>query len=58
MKKEKGDIGRTPAFLKNVKPGIHRLRVKDSETEIYHEPGGTLQINLSKIASHVKPFCA
>ena len=41
-------IGKTPAFVKNVKSGIHRLRVKDSETEIYIEPGETLQISLHK----------
>jgi hypothetical protein len=41
-------IGKTPAFLKNIKSGIHRLRVEDSETEIYLEPGGTLQISLFK----------
>ena len=41
-------IGETPAFLKNIKSGIHKLRVKDSETEIYIEPGETLQISLHK----------
>ncbi len=41
-------IGKTPIFLKNVKSGIHRLRIQKSETEIYVAPGGTLQISLFK----------
>jgi hypothetical protein len=39
-------IGNTPAFFDDVKPGIHRLRVKNSETDITIEPGKTLQISL------------
>lgn len=42
------DMGKTPAFMLEVKPGIHKLRVKDSETEIYVEPGKTLKISLFK----------
>jgi len=41
-------LGKTPAFLVEVKPGIHKLRVRDSETEIYLEPGKTLKISLFK----------
>jgi len=41
-------IGNTPLFLDDVKPGIHRLRVKNSETDITIEPGKTLQISLYK----------
>lgn len=39
-------IGLTPIFLKDIKSGIHRLRVKNSETKVYVEPGGTSQISL------------
>ena len=41
-------IGKTPIFLDEVKPGNHRLRVKNSETDIIIEPGKTLQISLYK----------
>ena len=41
-------IGKTPIFLKNVKSGTYQLRVKDSETTIYVEPGATLQTSLFK----------
>ena len=41
-------LGKTPAFLLEAKPGIHKLRIKDSETEIYLEPGKTLKISLFK----------
>ena len=41
-------IGNTPLFLDEVKPGSHRLRVKDSKTDINIEPGKTLQISLYK----------
>ena len=41
-------LGKTPAFLLEAKPGVHKLRVKDSETEIYLEPGKTLKISLFK----------
>ena len=39
-------IGKTPLFLDEIKPGSHRLRVKNSETDITIEPGKTLQISL------------
>jgi hypothetical protein len=41
-------IGKTPLFLDEVKPGSHRLRVKNSVTDITIEPGKTLQISLYK----------
>jgi len=41
-------IGKTPIFFDEVKPGSHRLRVKNSETDITIEPGKTLQIRLYK----------
>jgi hypothetical protein len=41
-------IGKTPILLDEVEPGSHRLRVKDSETDISIEPGKTLQISLYK----------
>ena len=41
-------IGNTPLILDDVKPGSHRLRVKNSETDISIEPGKTLQISLYK----------
>ena len=41
-------IGKTPLFLDEVKPGSHRLQVKNSETDITIEPGKTLQISLYK----------
>jgi hypothetical protein len=41
-------IGKTPIFLDDVKPGSHRLQIKNSETDIVIEPGKTLQISLYK----------
>ena len=41
-------IGKTPIFLPDVKPGTYQLRVRDSETTIYVEPGSTLRISLFK----------
>ena len=41
-------IGKTPIFLDDVKPGIHTLRVKDSETIIDVKPDATLKISLFK----------
>ena len=41
-------IGKTPLFLDEVKPGSHRLQVKNSETDITIEPGKTLKISLYK----------
>ena len=41
-------IGKTPIFLDDMKPGSHRLQVKNSETDITIEPGKTLKISLYK----------
>jgi len=41
-------LGKTPAFLKKVKPGIHKLWVEDSEMHIHIGPGETRQISLYK----------
>jgi hypothetical protein len=41
-------LGKTPLSLDGVMPGTHRLRVKNSETDITIEPGKTLQISLYK----------
>ena len=41
-------MGTTPIFLNNLTSGNHQLRVADSETTIYVEPGATLQISLFK----------
>ena len=41
-------IGKTPVWLKSVEPGLHVLKVKDSETEIHVLPGKTLQVTLFK----------
>lgn len=41
-------IGETPIWLKEVKPGPHELRVQGSETDVYLEPGKTLTLSLFK----------
>jgi hypothetical protein len=41
-------LGKTPKFLMEVKPGLHNLKIKDSETEFYVAPGKTLKISLFK----------
>ena len=47
-------IGKTPIWLKQVKPGPHKLRVKQSETDIYVKPGKILQISLFKDSFVIK----
>ncbi len=42
------NIGETPVWLTDVKPGMHTLKVKDSETQIHVQPGKTLQVSLFK----------
>ena len=42
------NIGKTPVWLKSVEPGLHTLKVKDSETKIHVLPGKTLQVSLFK----------
>jgi hypothetical protein len=41
-------IGQTPIWLRKVKPGPHKLRVKHSETDIHVEANTTLQISFFK----------
>ena len=41
-------LGKTPTFMVEVEEGIHTLRVKDSQTDIYVKPGKTLKISLHK----------
>ena len=41
-------VGETPVWLKHVKAGFHKLRVEHSETDIYLEPGGSIQLSLYK----------
>lgn len=45
---DESPIGETPLLLKDVKPGLHKLRVKKEETDIFVEPGGTFRISLFK----------
>jgi hypothetical protein len=45
---DESHIGETPLLLKDVKPGLHKLRVKQEETDIFVEPGGTFRISLFK----------
>jgi len=42
------DLGKTPAFMLEVQPGIYNLRVENSEMEIYLKPGETFKISLFK----------
>lgn len=42
------EIGKTPVWSEEVKSGIHTLRVKHAETDIYVEPGKTLKVSLFK----------
>jgi hypothetical protein len=39
-------LGKTPTFLLEIEAGVHTLRVTDSETDIYVEPGKTLKVSL------------
>ena len=41
-------IGKTPIVGQKVGPGIHIIRVKDSETEIYVEPGKSAKLSWFK----------
>ena len=41
-------LGKTPAFMVEVEPGIHKLRIRESETEFYLEPGKILKISFFK----------
>ena len=41
-------IGNTPIFLRRLESGIHKLRIQESETDVYVEPDETVQISLFK----------
>jgi len=41
-------IGKTPVVDQKVEPGIHIIRVKDTETEIYVEPGKSAKLSWFK----------
>jgi hypothetical protein len=41
-------VGETPVWLRHVKAGFHKLRVEHSQTDIYLEPGGSVQLSLYK----------
>jgi hypothetical protein len=41
-------IGKTPVVGQRVEPGIHVIRVKDSATEIYVEPGKSAKLSWFK----------
>jgi hypothetical protein len=41
-------LGKTPIFLVEIEAGVHSLRVADSKTDIYVEPGKTLKVSLFK----------
>ena len=44
----KSKIGKTPILSVEVTPGIHNLKVENSETEIYLKPGQSLRLSLFK----------
>jgi hypothetical protein len=41
-------IGKTPLVGQKLEPGIHAIRVKDSEIEIYVEPGKSIRLSWFK----------
>ena len=41
-------IGQTPTALVQVEPGFHKLRIEDTETDIYVAPGKSLQMSFYK----------
>ncbi len=41
-------IGKTPVLEKEIEPGIHVIRIKDSETEIDVKPGKPVQYTWNK----------
>ncbi len=42
------DIGSTPVISKELTPGVHILRIKDTEKEMFFPPGKTLQLDFYK----------
>lgn len=42
------EIGQTPVWLKEVKPGLHTLRVHESKTDVFVDPGKTVTLSFFK----------
>ena len=49
------EIGETPVWLNEVKPGSHKLRVRRSETEVFVEPGKKVTLSYFKGSFIVLP---
>ncbi len=49
------EIGQTPVWMKEVKPGSHKIRVRRSETNVYVETGKTLTLSYFKGSFVVVP---
>lgn len=49
------EIGQTPVWLKEVKAGHHKLRVSNSETDVYVQPGKPLMFSYFKGSFIVVP---
>jgi len=49
------EIGQTPIWMKEVKPGSHELWVRRSETDVYVETGKTLTLSFFKGSFIVVP---
>ena len=41
-------VGKTPVWIRQLKPGVHRVRIKDLEKDICVEPHRTSLVTLSK----------
>ena len=42
------EIGQTPTAFVQVEPGFHKLRIEDTETDIYVAPGKSVQMSFYK----------
>ncbi len=49
------EIGQTPIWMKEVKPGSHELRIRRSEMDVYVETGKTLTLSYFKGSFIVVP---
>jgi len=49
------EIGQTPVWVKEVKPGSHKIRVRRSETDVYVETGKVLTLSFFKGSFIVVP---
>ena len=49
------EIGQTPVWVKEVKAGLHKIRVRRSETDVYVETGKTLTLSYFKGSFIVVP---